>query len=75
SDITMPDRPHPRHSGDAARLRADRERFLSEFALALVGEADMPGFLDWSVGEIGRLLEAVPHSILWTLDGVNHAAS
>ncbi len=37
-------------------LRAGRERFLSEFSLALGGETDVPTFLEWAVGEIGRLL-------------------
>jgi signal transduction histidine kinase len=71
--MTMADRPHPRLSEDAARLRADRERFLSEFALALVGEADVPGFLDWSVGEIGRLL-AADRAGLYLVEGVSRMA-
>lgn len=53
SDTALPGSPN-----SAAELRAAREKFLSDFALALHGEADAPGFLDWSVGEIGRLLAA-----------------
>jgi signal transduction histidine kinase len=51
SDTTSPKSPIA-----AADLRADRERFLSEFALAVIGEAEVPGFLDWAVAEIGQLL-------------------
>jgi signal transduction histidine kinase len=49
-------------------LRAGRDRFLSEFSLALVGEADVPTFLGWAVGEIGRLL-SVDRVGLFLFDG------
>ena len=34
-----------------------RDRFLSEFALALVEGVQLQEFLDWSVAQIGRILE------------------
>jgi GAF domain-containing protein len=37
--------------------RAVRDRFLSEFALALVQGVDPPEFLPWAVSEIGRVLD------------------
>ena len=49
-------------------LRAGRERFLSEFSLALGGETDVPTFLEWAVGEVGRLL-AVDRVGLFLFDG------
>ena len=36
---------------------AVRDRFLSEFALALVEGVQLQEFLDWSVAQIGRILE------------------
>jgi signal transduction histidine kinase len=63
SDTALPGLPQ-----DAAGPRADRERFLSEFALALAGNADVPGFLDWSISEIGRLL-AVDRAGLFLAEG------
>ena len=36
---------------------AIRDRFLSEFALALVEGVQLQEFLDWSVAQIGRILE------------------
>ena len=68
SDTVLSGRPM-----DTRSLQAGRERFLSEFALALVGEADVPGFLDWSVGEIGRLL-AVDRAGLFLVEGVSPKA-
>lgn len=50
--------PRPGSPKDTTGIREDRERFLSRFALALVGEADVPGLLDGSIEEIGRLLAA-----------------
>lgn len=35
----------------------NRDRFLSEFALALVEGVQLQEFLDWSVAQIGRILE------------------
>lgn len=34
-----------------------RDRFLSEFALALVEGVQLQEFLDWSISQIGRILE------------------
>ncbi|MGZ5381700.1 MAG: hypothetical protein ACXWFQ_07545, partial [Thermoanaerobaculia bacterium] len=34
-----------------------RDRFLSEFALALVEGVQLQEFLDWSVAQIGRILD------------------
>ncbi len=34
-----------------------RDRFLSEFALALVEGVQLPEFLNWSVSQIGRILD------------------
>ena len=65
SDTALPGSPN-----SAAELRAARERFLSDFALALHGEADAPGFLDWSVSEIGRLL-AVDRTGLFLVEGAS----
>ena len=65
--MTEPNRP-PDPSPEAG-LRAARERFLSDFPLALVGETDITGFLDWFVGEIGRLL-AVDRVGLFLFDGL-----
>ena len=46
----------------AEELRRDaeggvRDRFLSEFALALVEGVQLQEFLDWSISQIGRILE------------------
>jgi len=35
----------------------NRDRFLSEFALALVEGVPLKEFLDWSVAQIGRILD------------------
>ncbi len=52
----MPDATSPKSSSAADSLSADRDRFLSELAIALVDEAEVPGFLDRAVAGIGRLL-------------------
>ena len=46
-------------SGEAsgAAERGVRDRFLSEFALALVEGVQLQEFLSWSVSQIGRILE------------------
>ena len=65
-----------------------RDRFLSEFALALVEGVQLQEFLNWSVAQIGRILEVdrltlflfgpgPPSESLaarasWAVDGVEH---
>ncbi len=49
-------------------LRAERDQFLSDFSLELVGTQDESGLLGWAVGEIGRLL-AVDRVGLFLFDG------
>jgi signal transduction histidine kinase len=41
---------------DVAEPGVSRDRFLSEFALALVEGVELQEFLDWSVAQIGRIL-------------------
>lgn len=45
-----------RDERDVAEPGVSRDRFLSEFALALVEGVQLQEFLDWSVAEIGRIL-------------------
>lgn len=52
--MTEPTRPPD--SSAPAELRAERDQFLSDFSLELVGTEDEVGLLRWAVGEIGRLL-------------------
>ncbi len=46
----------PPYSISPPEIRAERDRFLSDFSLELVGTEDEAGLLGWAVGEIGRLL-------------------
>lgn len=54
--MTEPERPPD--SSASAGLRTERDRFLSDFSLELVGTEDEAGLLGWAVGEIGHLLSA-----------------
>jgi signal transduction histidine kinase len=45
-----------RDDRDVAEPGVSRDRFLSEFALALVEGVELQEFLDWSVAQIGRIL-------------------
>ncbi|HEX2799011.1 MAG TPA: GAF domain-containing protein, partial [Thermoanaerobaculia bacterium] len=46
-----------RDDRDIAEPGVSRDRFLSEFALALVEGVQLQEFLDWSVAQIGRILD------------------
>ncbi len=46
-----------RDDRDVAEPGVSRDRFLSEFALALVEGVQLQEFLDWSVAQIGRILD------------------
>jgi len=45
-----------RDEGDVVEPGVSRDRFLSEFALALVEGVQLQELLDWSVAQIGRIL-------------------
>ena len=53
----MTDPIRPPDSAAPADPRAERDRFLSDFSLELVGTEDEAGLLGWAVSEIGRLLD------------------